>query len=99
MKTQILRALLAASAFAVGATGVQAQDFPNRPIKWIVPYLAGTGPDTTVRVVAEAMSEILKQPIVVDNKGGAAGNLGAQIAARSAADGYTWVYSATTMSA
>jgi tripartite-type tricarboxylate transporter receptor subunit TctC len=99
MKTQTIRAVLATAAFALGAGAVQAQDFPNRPIKWIVPYLAGTGPDTTVRVVAEAMSEILKQPVVVDNKGGAAGNLGAQLAARSAPDGYTWVYSATTMSA
>ncbi|MEJ8836822.1 Bug family tripartite tricarboxylate transporter substrate binding protein [Ramlibacter sp. AN1133] len=99
MKTQILRAALALAACAVATAGAQAQEFPSRPIKWIVPYLAGTGPDTTVRVVAEAMSEILGQPVVVDNKGGAAGNLGAQIAARSAPDGYTWVYSATTMSA
>jgi tripartite-type tricarboxylate transporter receptor subunit TctC len=99
MKTPILRALLAGAALVATAAGAQAQDFPVRPIKWIVPYLPGTGPDTTVRVVADAMSDILKQPIVVDNKGGAAGNLGAQLAARSAPDGYTWVYSATTMSA
>jgi tripartite-type tricarboxylate transporter receptor subunit TctC len=98
MNKPSIRAALAATAFALAA-GAQAQDFPNRPIRWIVPYLAGTGPDTTVRVVAEAMSDILKQPIVVDNKGGVAGNLGAQAAARSAPDGYTWVYSATTMSA
>ena len=76
-----------------------AQDFPSRPIRWVVPFLAGTGPDSTVRTVAEAMSGILKQPIVVDNKGGASGNLGAQLAARAAPDGYTWVYSATSMSA
>src|SRR6185503_2297420 len=99
MPKVIVRAALAAATFALAAAGAQAQDFPSRPIKWIVPYLAGTGPDTTVRVVADAMSDILKQPVVVDNKGGAAGNLGAQIAARSAPDGYTWVYSATTMSA
>lgn len=79
-----------------GATA-HADDYPSRPIKWIVPYLAGTSPDITVRVVAEAMSGILKQPVVVDNRPGAAGNLGAQIAARSAPDGYTWVYSATPM--
>jgi len=98
MKTQFVAALLAA-ATVFGPCGAQAQDFPARPIKWIVPYLAGTGPDTTVRIVGEAMSDILKQPIVVENKGGAAGNLGAQLAARAAPDGYTWVYSATTMSA
>ena len=98
-KAQIFRAALAAASLVLGAAGAQAQDFPSRPIKWIVPYLAGTGPDTTVRIVAEAMSELLKQPVVVENKGGAAGNLGAQLAARAAPDGYTWVYSATTMSA
>ena len=99
MNTPIFRAALAGAAFALASIGAQAQDFPSRPIRWIVPYLPGTGPDTTVRVVADAMSDILKQPIVVDNKGGAAGNLGAQVAARAAPDGYTWVYSATTMSA
>ena len=78
---------------------LHAQDFPNRPIRWIVPYLAGTAPDNTVRIVAEAMSGLLKQAVVVDNKPGAAGNLGAQLAARAPADGYTWVYSATPMAA
>ena len=76
-----------------------AQDYPGRPIRWIVPYLAGTAPDNTVRVVAEAMSQVLKQPVVVDNKPGAAGNIGAQMAARAAPDGYTWVYSASPMAA
>lgn len=86
----------ALAALAVGGTA-HAQDFPTRPIKWIVPYLAGTAPDITVRITAEAMSEVLGQPVVVENKAGAAGNLGAQIAARAPADGYTWVYSATPM--
>lgn len=88
--------LLAMTGLALAGTG-WAQDYPSRPIKWIVPYLAGTAPDITVRITAEAMSDILKQPVVVENKGGAAGNLGAQIAARAPADGYTWVYSATPM--
>jgi tripartite-type tricarboxylate transporter receptor subunit TctC len=74
-----------------------AQDFPARPIRWIVPYLAGTAPDNTVRIVAEAMSAQLKQPVMVDNKGGVAGNLGAQLAAKAAPDGHTWVYSASPM--
>ena len=81
------------------ALTASAQDYPNRPIRWVVPYLAGTAPDNTVRVVAEAMGHILKQPVVVDNKGGAAGNLGAQLVAKAPADGYTWVYSATPMAA
>lgn len=88
--------LLTVAGLALAGTG-WAQDFPSRPIKWIVPYLAGTAPDITVRITAEAMSSVLKQPVVVENRGGAAGNLGAQIAARAPADGYTWVYSATPM--
>lgn len=98
MKTIRIPALLAAVTLALPAAHAQ-QDYPSRPIKWIVPYLAGTAPDITVRITAQAMSDILKQPVVVENRAGAAGNLGAQIAARAPADGYTWVYSATTMSA
>lgn len=93
-----LAAMLMALACASPLTA-QAQDFPSRPIRWIVPYLAGTAPDHTVRIVADAMSAILKQSVVVDNKPGAAGNLGAQQAARAPADGYTWVYSAGPMAA
>ena len=78
---------------------IQAQEYPSRVITWIVPYLAGTAPDNTVRIVAEAMSQELKQPIIVQNKPGVAGNLGAQFVARSPADGYTWIYSASPMAA
>lgn len=97
MKTPFLAAALAVAA-AFGPAHAQ-QDFPSRPIKWIVPYLPGTGPDTTVRIAADALADILKQPVVVENRAGAAGNLGAQLAAKAPADGYTWVYSATTMAA
>lgn len=89
--------VLAAAGLALGGAAMAQEAYPSRPIKWIVPYLAGTAPDITVRIAAEALSDILKQPVVVENKGGAAGNLGAQIAARAPADGYTWVYSATPM--
>lgn len=87
-------ALGLAPAFAVRADDA----WPSRPIKWIVPYQAGTSPDQTVRVVAEAMGSLFKQTIVVDNKPGVAGNLGAQAAAHAAPDGYTWVYSGSPMS-
>jgi len=91
-------AFLAAGALLAAADGAQAQqDFPSRPIKWIVPYLAGTSPDITVRITGDAMSKILGQPIVVENRGGVAGNLGAQLAAKAPADGYTWVYSSSPM--
>jgi tripartite-type tricarboxylate transporter receptor subunit TctC len=93
-----IAAFLAAASLVLPAAHAQ-QDFPNRPIKWIVPYLPGTGPDITVRIAAEAVGDVLKQPVVVENRAGAGGNLGAQLAAKAPADGYTWVYSATTMSA
>ncbi|NUO72025.1 MAG: tripartite tricarboxylate transporter substrate binding protein [Frateuria sp.] len=97
MQTTRRTLVLAIAGLTLAGAAVAQDTFPSRPIKWIVPYLAGTAPDTTVRITAEALSDILKQPVVVENKGGAAGNLGAQIAARSPADGYTWVYSATPM--
>ena len=90
MKIKKTLATILTALACAGAT--HAQDFPTRPIRWIVPYLAGTAPDNTVRIVADAMGGILKQSVVVDNKPGAAGNLGAQLAARAPADGYTWVY-------
>lgn len=96
----IRRALVLAAAAATVLTttaGAHAQDYPSRPIKWIVPYLAGTAPDTTVRITGEAMSKILGQPVVIENRGGVAGNIGAQLAAKAPADGYTWVYSGSPM--
>jgi tripartite-type tricarboxylate transporter receptor subunit TctC len=91
------RRVIAALGLASALVAQAQEPYPKRSIRWIVPYLAGTSPDNTVRIVAEAMSETLKQPIVVENKPGAAGNLGAQIAARAAPDGYTWVYSGSPM--
>ena len=95
---QIFNRILLVLACCAGTVAqAQAQEYPTRAIRWIVPYLAGTAPDNTVRIVADAMGGILKQSVIVDNKGGVAGNLGAQMAARAPADGYTWVYSATPM--
>lgn len=77
----------------------QQAPYPNRPIKWVVPYLAGTGPDITTRILAEAVAPILGQPVVIDNRAGAAGNIGARVVAKAPADGYTWIYSAAPMAA
>lgn len=93
---EITRRSVLASAL-LWTAGAQAQDYPQRPIRWIVPYLAGTSPDLTTRIVGEAMGEILRQTVIVENKAGVAGNLGAIAAARSAPDGYTWVYSGSPM--
>jgi len=66
-----------------------AQDFPNRPIRLIVPFPPGGPNDIIARTVGQRMSEILKQPIVVDNRGGQGGVLGTDLIAKSAPDGYT----------
>lgn len=67
----------------------QAQSYPNKPIKAIVPFAAGSATDQIGRAFAQKMSEILGQPIVVDNKAGVNGMLGADAVAKSAPDGYT----------
>lgn len=85
-----LRALFA-SAFLVltGSQSALASDYPNRPIKLVIPYVAGGSTDATGRLVAEQLTKQLKQPVVVENRAGAGGNVGATSVARADADGYT----------
>jgi tripartite-type tricarboxylate transporter receptor subunit TctC len=66
-----------------------AQDFPTKPIKLIVPFPAGGPNDIIARVVGQRMSEITKQPIIIDNRGGQGGVLGTDAVAKAAPDGYT----------
>jgi tripartite-type tricarboxylate transporter receptor subunit TctC len=79
---------LAALAFAGGA---QAQGYPSKPIKIVVPFAVGGIADTFGRSIAAKLSEAWGQPVVVENKGGAGGNIGADLVAKSAPDGYTLV--------
>jgi tripartite-type tricarboxylate transporter receptor subunit TctC len=89
------RRLLQSVAFAVAATGAVssalAQGYPNRSIKFIVPYSAGGLPDTVARIYAQRLGERLGQPVVVDNKPGANGVVAAQAMASSPKDGYTFL--------
>src|SRR5438034_1091973 len=71
------------------AVAAQAQDFPTRPIRMIVPYAPGGLPDTMTRIIGPKLSEALGQQIVVENRPGAGGISGTEIVARSSADGYT----------
>ena len=67
----------------------EAQDYPNKPIRLIVPFATGGGNDAVARVVAQQLGVELKQSVIVENRPGAGGAVGAETAARSAADGYT----------
>ena len=87
--TQVLRVAMLFSAIAsIGSAHAQTS-YPSKPINLVVPYGAGGSADSRSRQLAQKMSLILKQPIVVDNKPGAGGNIGTEFVARSAPDGYT----------
>ena len=89
-------ALCAALIGASGAALAQgAAGFPSKPIRLVLPYPPGGGSDTIARPLAQRMSESLKQQVVVDNRGGASGNIGMEIAAKSPPDGHTIVFALT----
>lgn len=93
MKVQVLRgSLMTLSIAALCATGMAyAQNYPERPIRFIVPFPPGGSTDLLARVAATRMSETWGQPVVIDNRPGAAGNIGTDIAAKAPPDGYTIV--------
>ena len=78
-----------AALFACAAFHVQAQGYPAKPVRIIVPFAAGGGTDIVARTVGARLGEGLGQTVIVDNRAGAAGAIGTELAAKSAADGYT----------
>jgi tripartite-type tricarboxylate transporter receptor subunit TctC len=88
VRTAAMTAIFALAACAITQTA-DAQSYPAKPIHLIVPYPAGGGTDFFARLVGQKMSELIGQPIVVENKPGAATNLGADFVAKAPADGYT----------
>src|SRR5215510_2886924 len=90
--------LLAALLMVCAAFAAPAQDaYPSRPLRFILPFPPGGGTDILGRLVGERLSVALGQPVVLENRGGAGGNVGTEAAARSAPDGYTIVLVAPSL--
>lgn len=90
------RALLPAAVAATLARPALAQGWsPDRPIRFVVPFVAGGSTDVAARVIAERMGEILGRPVVVENRGGSGGNIGGELVARAAPDGHTLLMGVT----
>jgi len=87
--------LLAATLGALPMASALGQSFPNKPMRLILPYPPGGGSDTIARPFARKMAENTGQQVVIDNRGGAGGNIGMETAARAAPDGYTFVMGLT----
>src|ERR1700735_4053506 len=93
------RMLLAAMAAAPLAGRARAQSaWPGRPVRVIVPYPPAGGADTTARIVYSRLSEQLGQQFAIENRGGAGGTIGEEVAAKAAPDGYTILHDATAFS-
>jgi tripartite-type tricarboxylate transporter receptor subunit TctC len=85
--------LLAAALCAAALPAVAQSNWPTRPIRFVVPYGAGSSPDVLVRLFSDKLAKSLGQPVVVENKPGAGGNTGTDFVAKAAPDGYTFLVS------
>jgi tripartite-type tricarboxylate transporter receptor subunit TctC len=94
-RRQFLHLAAGAAALPVVSRAGWAQAYPSRPVRIIVPYAPGGGPDIVARVMAQWLSERLAQPFVIENRPGAGGNIGTEAAVRAAPDGYTLLYIVT----
>jgi len=92
MKSLRVKILLTIGALTCAAVPAAAQSYPQKPVRMIMPVSAGSGSDVIGRIIATGMSEHFGQQVVVDNRAGAAGNIGAEAAARAAADGYNVLF-------
>lgn len=98
---RLSKTLITAAAAILGTMGAaSAQDanYPSRPVKLVVPFSAGGAPDTMSRTYADQLKERLGQPVIIENRPGASGSIGAAAVARAPADGYTMVLNTSAMS-
>ncbi len=93
-----LRPVAAALVLASTLGVAQAAGYPDQPITVVVPYSAGGGADNAARIIAQGMGEVAGQSVVIENKGGASGSIGAAYVARAKPDGYTVLYDASAFS-
>src|SRR5579871_5756248 len=80
---------LTVAALGLAAAAAQAQDYPTKPVKWVVPYPPGGTTDILARLIGQYLSEHLGQQFVIDNRPGAGNNIGTEVVANSPPDGYT----------
>ncbi|ALX84744.1 LacI family transcriptional regulator [Achromobacter denitrificans] len=93
-----LRPVAAALGLACTLGAAHAAGYPDQPITVVVPYSAGGGADNAARIIAQGMGEVAGQSVVIENKGGASGSIGAAYVARAKPDGYTVLYDASAFS-
>ena len=91
IRSNCYRQLISLSALFLACISptAAAQDFPIKPVRWIIPYSAGASNDVVARLLAQKLSQNWGQPIVIENRAGAGGTIGASVVAHAAADGYT----------
>src|SRR5580658_207077 len=95
----VLCRALAVAALGLSLPGAgRADDYPARPIRWIVPFPAGGSTDVTARILTQPMAAALGQSVVIDNRGGAASTIGTELVAHAPADGYTMLFTTVTLS-
>ena len=91
MKKYVYKQLLISIALASVTTASMAQDYPSRTVRMVVPFAPGGASDFVGRILQPRMAELLNQQVVVDNRAGAAGNIGVEVAAKANPDGYTFL--------
>jgi tripartite-type tricarboxylate transporter receptor subunit TctC len=91
--TALARLAGLAALGTLGAPVALAQSgYPDKPVRWVVPYPPGGGTDVIARILVERFQSVLGQPVVIENRGGAGGSVGTELVAKSAADGYTVLF-------
>jgi tripartite-type tricarboxylate transporter receptor subunit TctC len=99
LRRTLCAGLAIAALSAIALPAAHARSYPNKPIKFVVPFSAGSATDNLGRILAQAMSEAMGQPITVENKAGANGILGAEVVKAAPADGYTFLVTTSTTQA